>query len=147
MGELYVSPNDIIPMMKNKLIDFIRIHISDIGGITPARKIATFGELMGIKTAWHGPGDTSPVGHAANLALNLNSQNFGIQEAAIFGENSKEVFPGCPELRDGMMWSNGKPGLGIDINEELAKKFPFKERVWGGAWDTVRRADGGVVKP
>ena len=102
---------------------------------------------MGIKTAWHGPGDTSPVGHAANLALNLNSQNFGIQEAAIFGENSKEVFPGCPELRDGMMWSNGKPGLGIDINEELAKKFPFKERVWGGAWDTVRRADGGVVKP
>ena len=38
------------------------------------------------------------------------------------------------------MWSNGKPGLGIDINEELAKKFPFKERVWGGAWDTVRRA-------
>ena len=147
MGELYVSPNDVIPMMKNKLIDFIRIHISDIGGITPARKIATFGELMGIKTAWHGPGDTSPVGHAANLALNLNSQNFGIQEAAIFGENSKEVFPGCPELRDGMMWSNGKPGLGIDINEELAKKFPFKERVWGGAWDTVRRADGGVVKP
>ena len=77
----------------------------------------------------------------------LNSQNFGIQEAAIFGENSKEVFPGCPELRDGMMWSNGKPGLGIDINEELAKKFPFRERVWGGAWDTVRRADGGVVKP
>ena len=46
-----------------------------------------------------------------------------------------------------MMWSNGKPGLGIDINEELAKKFPFRERVWGGAWDTVRRADGGVVKP
>ena len=147
MGELYVSPNDVIPMMKNKLIDFIRIHISDIGGLTPARKIAAFGELMGIKTAWHGPGDTSPVGHAANLALNLNCQNFGIQEAALFGENTKEVFPGCPELRDGMMWSNGKPGLGIDINEKLAKKFPFRERVWGGAWDTVRRADGGVVKP
>ena len=46
-----------------------------------------------------------------------------------------------------MMWSNGKPGLGIDIDEKLAKKYPHKERVWGGAWDTVRRADGGVVKP
>ena len=147
MGELYVSPNDVVPMLKNKLIDFIRIHISDIGGITPARKIAAMGELMGIKTAWHGPGDTSPVGHAANMMLNLNCQNFGIQEAHIFSEKTKEVFPGCPELKDGMMWSNGKPGLGIDINEELAKKYPFKERVWGGAWDTVRRADGGVVKP
>ena len=147
MGELYSSPSDVNPMIKNKLIDFIRIHISDIGGITPARKIAAFGELMGVKTAWHGPGDTSPVGHAANLALNLNCQNFGIQEAALFGENTKKVFPGCPTLKDGMMWSNGKPGLGIDINEDLAAKFPFKEREFGGAWDTVRRADGGVVKP
>lgn len=147
MGELYSTQSDAIPMLKNKLIDFIRIHISDIGGITPARKVAAFGELMGIKTAWHGPGDTSPVGHAANLALNLNCQNFGIQEAALFGENTKKVFPGCPKLKDGMMWSNGKSGLGIDINEDLAAKFPFKEREFGGAWDTVRRADGSVVKP
>ena len=147
MGELYSSPNDVIPFIKNKLIDFIRIHISDIGGITPARKIAAMGELLGIKTAWHGPGDTSPVGHSANLALNLNCQNFGIQEAHIFDDKTREVFPGCPELKDGMMWSNGKPGLGIEINEKLATKYPFKERAWGGAWDTVRRADGTVVKP
>ena len=47
-----------------------------------------------------------------------------MQEYAIFGERTKEVFPGCPEVRDGHMWSNGKPGLGIDIDEELAAKFP-----------------------
>ena len=76
MGELYVSPNDVIPMMKNKLIDFIRIHVSDIGGLTPARKIAAMGELMGIKTAWHGPGDTSPVGHAANLSTEFKLPKF-----------------------------------------------------------------------
>ena len=45
------------------------------------------------------------------------------------------------------MCSNNKPGLGIDIDEKLAKKFPFKEREYGGAWDTVRRADGSIVKP
>ena len=94
-----------------------------------------------MRTAWHGPGDTSPVGHAANLMLDLNTWNFGIQEYAIFGERTKEVFPGCPEVRDGYMWSNGKPGLGIDINEDLAAQYPFKERAFGGAWDTVRRAD------
>ena len=79
--------------------------------------------------------------------LDLNAYNFGIQEAALFGERTKEVFPGCPEIRDGMMWSNGKPGLGIDVDEKLAAKFPFKAREFGGAWDTVRRADGSMVKP
>ena len=36
---------------------------------------------------------------------------------------------------------------GIDIDEKIAKKFPFKEREYGGAWDTVRRSDGSMVKP
>jgi mannonate dehydratase len=147
MGELYNNPHEVIPMIKDRLLDFLRIHISQIGGITPARKLAALCEAFNVRTAWHGPGDTSPVGHAANLMLDLNTINFGIQEYAIFGENTKEVFPGCPEVKDGYMWPNGSPGLGIDINEELAAKFPFKERAYGGAWDTVRRADGSVVKP
>ena len=147
MGELYNNPHEVIPMIKDRLLDFLRIHISQIGGITPARKLAALCEAFNVRTAWHGPGDTSPVGHAANLMLDLNTINFGIQEYAIFGENTKEVFPGSPEVKDGYMWPNGSPGLGIDINEELAAKFPFKERAYGGAWDTVRRADGSVVKP
>ena len=147
MGELYNNPHEVIPMIKDRLLDFLRIHISQIGVITPARKLAALCEAFNVRTAWHGPGDTSPVGHAANLMLDLNTINFGIQEYAIFGENTKEVFPGCPEVKDGYMWPNGSPGLGIDINEELAAKFPFKERAYGGAWDTVRRADGSVVKP
>ena len=147
MGELWNSPHEVIPMVKDRLIDFIRIHVSQMGGITPCKKIAAMGELFNVRTAWHGPGDTSPVGHAANLALDLNTPNFGIQEYAVFGENTKEVFPGCPTVREGMMWPNGKAGLGIDVDETLAAKFPFKERAFGGAWDTVRRADGTVVKP
>ena len=147
MGELYNSPHEIIPMVKDRLLDFMRVHISQIGGLTPARKLAALCEAFNVRTAWHGPGDTSPVGHAANLMLDLNTINFGIQEYAIFQERSQEVFPGCPEVRDGYMWPNGKPGLGIDVDEELAAKYPFKERAFGGAWDTVRRADGGVVRP
>ena len=147
MGELYNSPHEIIPMVKDRLLDFMRVHISQIGGLTPARKLAALCEAFNVRTAWHGPGDTSPVGHAANLMLDLNTINFGIQEYAIFQERTQEVFPGCPEVRGGYMWPNGKPGLGIDVDEELAAKYPFKERAFGGAWDTVRRADGGVVRP
>ncbi len=147
MGELWNNPHEVIPLVKDRLIDFIRIHVSQMGGLTPCRKIAAMAEMFGVRTAWHGPGDTSPVGHAANLALDINCWNFGIQEYSIFHERTKEVFPGCPEVRDGHMWPNDRPGLGIDIDEELAAKFPFKERAYGGAWDTVRRADGSMVKP
>lgn len=147
MGELYNNPHEIVPMIKDRLIDFIRVHISQIGGLTPARKLAALCEAFNVRTAWHGPGDTSPVGHAANLMLDLNCWNFGIQEYAIFGERTKEVFPGCPEVRDGYMWPNGQPGLGIDVDEGLAAKYPFRERAYGGAWGPVRRADGGVVRP
>lgn len=147
MGELWNNPHEIIPMIQERLIDFIRIHMSQIGGITPARKIAAMAELYNVRTAWHGPNDTSPIGHAANMMLNLNTHNFGIQEVAIPGRNTVEMFPGIPTLEKGMMWANGLPGLGIDIDEKMAAKFPFKPREYGGSWDTVRRADGTVVKP
>ena len=147
MGEIYNNPHEVVPMVTERLIDFLRIHISQIGGITPARKLAALCEPFSVRTAWHGPNDTSPVGHAANLALDLNAWNFGIQEYAIFPERTREVFPGCPEVRDGAMWGTDRTGLGIDVNEELATKYPFKDREFGGAWDTVRRADGTMVKP
>ena len=147
MGELWNNPHEIVPMIKDRLIDFIRVHVSQMGGITPCRKLAAMAELCGVRTAWHGPGDTSPVGHAANLMLDLNCWNFGIQEYSIFGERTREVFPGYPEVRDGHMWSNGKPGLGIDVDEALAAKFPHRDMAYGGAWSEVRRADGSIVRP
>jgi mannonate dehydratase len=147
MGELFVNQHEYVPLIRDRLIDFIRVHISDIGGLTPARKLAILCEYFGVRTAWHGPGDTSPIGHSANLQLDLSSSNFGIQEASLFGERTKEVFPGCPEVRDGAMWSNEQPGLGIDVNEELAAKYPFPEHPINGAWPEIRRRDGAVQKP
>ena len=84
MGELYVNQAEYVDLVKDRLIDFMRVHISDIGGLTPARKLAAFCEYFGVRTAWHGPGDVSPVAHAANLQLDLCCPNFGIQEAYSF---------------------------------------------------------------
>jgi mannonate dehydratase len=108
-----------------QLIDFIRVHISAIGGITPARKLAALCEAFGVRTAWHGPGDVSPVGHAANVHLDLHLHNFGIQEFSGLPDPLPEVFPGCPELRDGYLYVSDRPGLGIDINESLAAQYPL----------------------
>ena len=147
MGELFVNQAEYVPLIRDRLIDFIRVHISAIGGLSMARKLAAFCEFFGVRTAWHGPGDVSPVGHAANLHLDLDCYNFGIQEQHVFGERAREVFPGCPEIRDGILWPNDKPGLGVDIDERLAAKYPFPEHPLNGSWAPVRRLDGTVIRP
>jgi mannonate dehydratase len=79
MGELFNHPLEWTPLISCRLIDFMRMHISQMGGLTAARKAATLGEFFGIRAAWHGPSDVSPVGHAVNLHLDLACPNFGVQ--------------------------------------------------------------------
>ncbi|MEX0936221.1 MAG: enolase C-terminal domain-like protein [Pirellulales bacterium] len=148
MGELFNNPHEWVPLISGRLIDFIRCHISQIGGITMARKIAALGEFFAVRTAWHGPGDTSPVGHAANVHLDLACPNFGVQEARQFNQAEHDVFPGCPELRDGYYYANDQPGLGIDIDEQLAARFPIRDDPpFDMDWGNLRRRDGSITKP
>jgi mannonate dehydratase len=148
MGELFNTQHEYVPLIANRLIDFIRIHISQIGGLSAARKVAALAEFFGVKTAWHGPGDDSPVGHAAALALELSSYNFGIHEGYIFPPETREVFPGCPEIRNGSMYVTEAPGLGVDIDEKLAAKFPFPPgRNFDYNWGNTRMPDGTVIRP
>jgi mannonate dehydratase len=148
MGELFNSRHEWMDLVSRRLIDFIRVHISQVGGLTPARKMAAMCEFFGVRTAWHGPGDVSPVGHAANVHLDLAVSNFGIQEAREFTQSEQDVFPGCPTLKDGYYWANDKPGLGIDLDEKLAAKFPIKDDPpFDYSWGNVRNRDGTVAKP
>jgi mannonate dehydratase len=146
MGELFVNPAEYVPLVKDRLIDFMRVHISDIGGFSVARKLAAYCEFFGVRTAWHGPGDVSPVGHAANLHLDLTCHNFGIQEGGYFNEAAQEIFVGCPEIRDGSMWANDRPGWGIEVDEEKAKKHPWPDQPLRGGWAPLRRSDGTICR-
>ncbi|NDI34268.1 enolase C-terminal domain-like protein [Chengkuizengella sediminis] len=145
MGELFNNPNEYIPLIKDRLIDFIRIHVSQIGGITPAKKLISLCESFGIRTAWHGPGDLSPVGHAANVHLDISSINFGIQEMNKFNDAIQEVFPGTPKVINGYVYPNEKPGIGVDIDEELAKKYPCTNEL--PTWTLARLPDGTSSRP
>ncbi len=147
MGELFNSPHEWQPLISERLIDYIRVHVSQAGGFTPCRKIAILAENFGVKTAWHGPGDVSPIGHMANVTLDVVSYNFGIQEYSAFNERTREIFHGCPEMKDGYLWVSEKPGWGIEIDEKLAAKAPFTDRNGlNGGWGEVRRRDGTVIK-
>lgn len=143
MGELFNNINEFRDPMANQLFDYIRCHISQIGGITPAMKVARLGEWFNVKTAWHGPGDTSPVGHSANNNIDIAVWNFGIQESQRFSDKVQEVFPGCPTIKNGYYYVNETPGLGIDINEKEAAKYPIGTK---SRW-TVRKSDGTLLKP
>jgi mannonate dehydratase len=147
IGELFTNPAEYVPLVRDRLIDFVRCHISAIGGLTPAWRLASAAELFGIRTAWHGPGDVSPIGHAANLALDLAAPNFGIQEQHVFNQAAAEVFPGCPEIRDGHLWPSDAPGLGVDLDEELAASYPPVEPLANDAWTRTRLPDGTVQRP
>lgn len=146
MGELLNSPHEWVDPIKDQLFDFIRIHISQIGGITPAMKVARLGEAFSVRTAWHGPGDVSPVGHAANAHIDLAVWNFGIQESVNFSDKLKEIFPGIPYMKNGYMYVNEAPGLGIDIDEKLAAKYPLPD-VQMNKWTQVRKNDGTIIRP
>lgn len=159
MGELYTNPAEMVDLIQNRAIDFIRVHMSHIGGITPCRKLAHLCEYFGVRLGLHGPGDTSPVGMCAILAVDMASMNFGIQEwhidhLGVSGPSAKAmnaVFKGMPTIKDGMAWGNDRPGLGIDIDEVEAAKYPWPENVALGAnpclWPAVRRPDGSIVRP
>jgi mannonate dehydratase len=145
MGELFNNPREWQPLISGRLIDFVRMHISQMGGITPARAVATFANMYGVRTAWHGPGDVSPVGHAANLHIDLWAPNFGIQEWCRFSELVYEMFPGTPRVRDGYMYPNDQPGLGIDVDEKLAAEYPCTDTV--EQWTQARLPDGSPARP
>ncbi|MBI1841737.1 MAG: starvation-sensing protein RspA [Verrucomicrobia bacterium] len=147
MGELFNSPHEWIPLIKDRLIDFIRVHLSQTGGFSVARKIATLAEMFNVRSAWHGPGDVSPVGHAANFHLDLAIHNFGIQEYSPFNDATQDIFSGCPTLKNGYVSVNEAPGWGVDFNEEAAKKYPIDKPERPAYWDPVRRRDGTAVRP
>ena len=145
MGELFTNPQEFVPLVSGRLIDFIRCHVSAIGGVTPALKLAHMAEPFGVRTAWHGPGDVSPVGMAANVHLDVACHNFGIQEWATRSPLEREMFPGTPEVHGGYAYPNDRPGLGVEFDEALAAKYPPDDAKVG--WTVSRLPDGTLWRP
>lgn len=151
MGELFNNPHEWTELIKDSLIDYIRVHVTQTGGLTPALKIAHLAEAFQVKTAWHGPGDVSPIGHCANVTLDVVCTNFGIQEWTMPNDRLLEVFDGYPVMKDGYAFVNEKPGWGVEINEKAAAKYPFgfsetgEHKQLNGGWGVVRRPDGSVI--
>lgn len=147
MGELFVHPAEWRGIVRNQWVDYIRVHVSAIGGLTPAKKLASFCEAYGVRTAFHGPNDLSPIGAAAQMHLDLSVPNFGIQEYTPFSDADREVFPGCPQVRQGYAYlqDENAPGIGVGFDEKAAGRYPYVDL--DTSWLFSRLPDGTAVRP
>lgn len=126
VGEVFNSIHDARTLITEQLIDYIRCTIVHTGGITHMRQLAGLAALYNVRTGSHGATDLSPVSMAAALHFDISISNFGIQEYMRHTAETDEVFPHGYHFKNGSLHVSETPGLGVDIDERLAEKFPYK---------------------
>ncbi len=140
VGEVFNSIWDCKQLIEEQLIDYIRATITHAGGITHMRRIADFAAMYQVRTGCHGPSDLSPVCMGAALHFDLWAPNFGMQEYMGYPEPALDVFPHTWTFDDGYMHPGEAPGLGVDIDEKLAAKYPYER-----AYLPVARLEDGTL--
>jgi mannonate dehydratase len=140
VGEIFNTIFDCYQLIQEQLIDYIRTTVVRAGGITHLKKIASLAELYQVRTGSHGATDLSPVCMAAALHFDLSVHNFGVQEYMRHTEDADRVFPHAYKFENGSMHPGEAPGLGVDIDEALAAKYPYQP-----AYLPVNRLTDGTV--
>ena len=138
MGEQYASKWEFRQVVQEQWIDFARIDLCIVGGMTEAIKVAHWCETNYIPVAPHNP--LGPVSTAACLHLDLAISNFAVQECARMpGEVLSELFPQQVTFDSGYLLPPTEPGLGVTIDENAVKQYPPIE---GGDCPRLQRRDG-----
>ena len=126
VGEVFNSIWDCRQLITEQLIDYIRTSLVHAGGITHLRRIFDLADLYHVRSGSHGASDLSPVCLAAALHLDLSIPNFGLQEYMPHTAETDAVFPHTYRFADGYLHPSEEPGLGVDIDEELAARYPYR---------------------
>jgi mannonate dehydratase len=140
VGEVFNTLWDAEQLIREQLIDYLRMSVVHGGGLTAMKKAADFAALYHVQTGCHGASDMSPVCMAAALHLGIAINNFGIQEHMLHNAQTEETFAHAYAFREGFMYPGDTPGLGVDIREDIAAKFPYQR-----AYLPVNRKEDGTL--
>ncbi|MFF0050366.1 D-galactonate dehydratase family protein [Streptomyces sp. NBC_01550] len=140
VGEVFNSIWDCQQLITERLIDYVRASVSHAGGITHLRRIFNLAELYQVRTGSHGATDLSPVSLSAAVHLDVTVPNFGIQEYMEHSPLTHEVFHTSYEFHEGALHPSSAPGLGVELDEEAAVRFPYNPKYL----PVGRRTDGSV---
>lgn len=138
LGEVFNTWWDFQTLITERLIDYVRAAVSHAGGISHLRKLYAFAEAFQVEAGPHGPSDISPVALAASVHLGMATTNFAIQEYMGYPEQTSDVFQWSFSLDDGYLHPGGKSGLGVDVDEAAAARYPYQK----GYLPIARTLDG-----
>jgi galactonate dehydratase len=128
-GEQWVSKWPFREVIEEELIDYARIDLCIAGGLTEALKITHWAETHYIDIAPHNP--LGPVSAAACVALCMASTNVGVQEMPRRpGSFARTLFPRQIGWQDGFAFAPDTPGLGVDMDLDVAAASPVTAADW-----------------
>jgi 2-dehydro-3-deoxyphosphogalactonate aldolase len=131
-GERLATKYEFRELLEKQAAVILQMALGRVGGILEAKKIAGMAEAYYAEIAphlWCGP-----IEAAANIQLDTCSPNFLIQESIeTFGGFHTEILKEPIQWEDGYIIPPTKPGLGVELNEEVATKHPYNE-IEPGTW-------------
>ena len=129
IGEEFASKWAFLPYIERGITNFARLDLCNIGGFTEAMKVAGWAEAHYIDLMPHNP--LGPICTAATIHLAAAVANFAWLEVRVsptenLGFDDSDLFPVQPRLEGAGFPVPDSPGLGVEFNEKLATREPFK---------------------
>ncbi len=126
LGERILTKEQAAYLCSNHLVDFLQADITNIGGVTQARKVTAIAEAYGVEMAFHNA--FGPIQNAVTLQLDASIPNFLIQESFydVFPEWKRRLVKGATRVRDGHSDVPTKPGLGVEVDERVLEEYSFE---------------------
>jgi len=125
-GERLTTKYEFAQLLEKQAVAILQPALGRVGGILEAKKIAGMAEAHYAQIAPHLY--CGPIEAAANIQLGTCSPNFLIQESIeTFGGFHAQILKEPIQWEDGYIIPPTKPGLGVELNEEVAAKNPYTE--------------------
>ena len=124
-GERLSTKYEFAKVIEKKAASIIQFNLGRVGGILEAKKIAAIAEAHGVQIAPHLY--CGPIVGAANIQIATCIPNFLILESIKKMDGFyAEILTKPIQWDQGYVIPSKEPGLGVEINEDVARKYPYK---------------------